>query len=128
LETERYRLPNGAEVTVPTLNETLRIKAFLVVKRNQVRDYLDVAALAAAAGIGRAGAVLAEIDSYYADQDPAEGTVAAQVAAQLADPTPKDSRTITQLAAYKGLTPRWRDWSQVQQVCGAVAGAMLTTH
>ncbi|MDR1151364.1 MAG: hypothetical protein LBK72_02605, partial [Bifidobacteriaceae bacterium] len=49
LETERYRLPDGADVTVPTMDETLRIKAFLVVKRNQVRDYLDVAALAAVA-------------------------------------------------------------------------------
>ena len=126
LETEVYRLPNGSEIVIPTLAETLRIKAFLAVKRNQVRDYLDIAALAATAGVERAGAVLAGIDAYYADQAPAEGTVAAQVAAQLADPQPKDSRATKQLAAYKGLAARWHDWRQVKQVCRAVAGAMLT--
>ncbi|MDR0592959.1 MAG: hypothetical protein LBG60_06830 [Bifidobacteriaceae bacterium] len=126
LETEVYRLPDGSEIVIPTLAETLRIKAFLAVKRNQVRDYLDIAALAATAGIEPAGAVLAGIDAYYSDQAPTEGTVAAQLAAQLADPQPKDSRTTKQLAAYKGLAVRWHDWRQVKQVCRAVAGAMLT--
>ncbi|MDR0627813.1 MAG: hypothetical protein LBG11_11280 [Bifidobacteriaceae bacterium] len=126
LEVQVYRLPDGAEIVIPTLAETLRIKAFLVVKRNQVRDYLDVAALAAALGIERAGLVLAGIDAYYADQAPAEGTVAAQVAAQLADPRPKDSRTAGRLAAYKGLAARWHDWGQVKLVCREVAAAMLT--
>jgi hypothetical protein len=125
LETERYLLPDGGEVTVPTIDETLRIKAFLVVKRNQVRDYLDVAALASQIGIGHAGAVLAAIDAYYADLAPDEGTVAAQVAAQLAEPAPKDSRTTTRLAGYKGLAARWHDWNQVKRVCRAVAAAML---
>jgi hypothetical protein len=126
LETERYRLPDGAEVTVPTMEETLRVKAFLVVKRNQVRDYLDVAALSATLGLGRAGEVLADIDAYYADQASDEGAVAAQVAAQLAEPAPKDSRTTTRLARYKGLAARWHDWNQVAHVCRAVAVAMLT--
>ncbi|MDR1189732.1 MAG: hypothetical protein LBK95_20145 [Bifidobacteriaceae bacterium] len=126
LETESYHLPDGSEVTVPTIEEALRIKAFLVVKRNQVRDYLDVAALAATMGIDRAGAALAGIDAYYADQAPEEGTVAAQVAAQLAEPAPKDARATTRLAAYKGLASRWHDWGQVKTVCRAVAAAMLT--
>ncbi|MDR1295582.1 MAG: hypothetical protein LBK59_11655 [Bifidobacteriaceae bacterium] len=126
LETERYRLPDGAEITVPTAAETLRIKAFLVVKRNQVRDYLDVAALSVTLGVARAGEVLADIDAYYADQVSTDGAVAAQVAAQLAEPAPKDSRITTRLAHYKGLAARWRDWNQVTQVCRAVATAMLT--
>ena len=92
-----------------------------MVKRNQVRDYLDVAALAVALGIERAGSVLAAIDAYYADQAPPEGTVAAQVAAQLADPRPKDSRTTRRLETYKGLAARWHDWEQVRLVCRAVA-------
>ncbi|MDR3106734.1 MAG: hypothetical protein LBU05_00835 [Bifidobacteriaceae bacterium] len=126
LETEVYRLPDGNGITIPTRAETLRVKAFLTVKRNQVRDYLDVAALAVTMGIERAGQVLAGIDAFYADQAPAEGTVAAQVAAQLADPRPKDSRTTARLSAYKGLARRWHDWGQVKLVCRAVAAAMLT--
>ena len=48
------KLPSGATVRVPTLAETLRVKAYLVVQRNQVRDYLDVAALADHAGVTEA--------------------------------------------------------------------------
>jgi hypothetical protein len=64
----KVELPSGAEVTVPTLEETLRIKAFLIVRRNQTRDYLDAAALSAVLGIERAAEVLSRIDDYYADQ------------------------------------------------------------
>lgn len=51
-------------MTVPTAEETLRIKAFLVVRRNQARDYLDLAALAEHIGIERAAAVLTGIDAH----------------------------------------------------------------
>ena len=46
LETVEIELPSGRTLRVPTADETLRVKAFLVVRRNQTRDYLDVAALA----------------------------------------------------------------------------------
>jgi len=125
LEVEHHTLSNGAVLTVPTLDETLRVKAFLVVKRNQTRDYLDVAALGADAGYSHAGQVLAHIDDYYADQAPSEGTVAAQVADQLANPQPKDISTTRHLGDYKGLVPQWSTWSQVQVACRLVAEAMI---
>src|SRR6056297_759438 len=53
LEVSEAPLPSGAVVRVPTLDEILRIKAFLVVRRNQARDYLDVAALAQRMGVHR---------------------------------------------------------------------------
>ncbi|MGH3069953.1 MAG: winged helix-turn-helix domain-containing protein [Streptosporangiaceae bacterium] len=45
----RWKLPKllfrpGTCSGVPTADETLRIKGYLVVRRNQVRDYIDVAA------------------------------------------------------------------------------------
>jgi hypothetical protein len=91
-----------------TPEETLRIKGYLVVRRNQVRDYLDVAALSDRYGIPRSAQVLARIDLYYADQrgPEAEG-VATQLARQLADPRPADQRTIRQLGSYKDLDARW---------------------
>lgn len=68
LETAQLRLPSGRSLRVPTAAETVRIKGFLVVRRNQTRDYLDVAALADRYGTGEAAGVLARIDDYYADQ------------------------------------------------------------
>ena len=46
LETVRMRCV-GKMVTVPTLAETLRIKAVLILKRNALREYVDVVALGA---------------------------------------------------------------------------------
>jgi len=121
LETERIRLPSGRSVTVPTADETLRIKAFLIVKRNQVRDYLDVAALSDRYGTSHAAAVLADLDAYYADQQRGDDAVAAQLVRQLSDPQPRDSRVIAQLSRYKGLSERWQRWDTVVDVCRDLA-------
>jgi len=64
LQTVQVRVPSGERVTVPTLAEALRVKAYLVVVRNQVRDYLDVAAMAERLGMAEAAAVLGGIDGY----------------------------------------------------------------
>jgi len=125
LEVSEAPLPSGAVVRVPTLDEILRIKAFLVVRRNQARDYLDVAALAQRMGVHRAAEVLAGIDAYYRDQLDSDDGVASQVARQLADPRPADRRTTGELARYKRLDARWHDWSSVVDVCAAVAQGML---
>lgn len=126
LETQRYDLPSGRQITVPTLAETLRIKAFLIVRRNQTRDYLDVAALAARYGIDDAADVLARIDDYYADDTKPAGArpVRDQLVRQLAEPEPRDARTTRQLAGYKGLKPRWHDWNDVIAACQALAAAI----
>jgi hypothetical protein len=125
LEVTEMRLPSGASVRVPTPDETLRIKAFLIVRRNQVRDYLDVAALADRYGIAHAAAVLANIDDFYADQHDGEGRgVASQVVRQLADPRPADTATIKDLSRYKGLDPRWHRWSDVVSACRQLAAAI----
>ena len=122
LETQEISLPSGNHVVAPTPEETIRIKAFLVVKRNQVRDYLDVAALADRYGVEKAARTLADIDRYYADEIRDGVPVATQVARQLAAPRPADKRT---LASYKGLDPRWQDWKAVTEICRAVAAHML---
>lgn len=125
LEVTRVPLPSGQVVTAPTPAETLRVKAFLVVRRNQTRDYLDVAAVASHLGIDRAAATLSRIDDYYADQRGSGDGMASQVARQLADPRPKDTTTTRNLVQYKNLAPRWHDWRSVVDVCRAVAGAMV---
>jgi hypothetical protein len=125
LETARVTLPSGRVLTVPTAEETLRIKGFLIVRRNQTRDYLDVAALADRYGIQRAASVLAGIDSFYADQHGGGRGVAAQLARQLADPRPKDASVTRELDAYQNLAARWTDWREVRSVCRQLAAEML---
>jgi len=125
LETERVTLPSGRTLTVPTLDETLRVKAFLIVRRNQTRDFLDVAALADRMGLDRAARVLVAIDAYYRDQRGEGDGVATQVARQMAEPRPRDARTTRELDRYKRLDARWHDWKAVVAVCGALADRML---
>jgi hypothetical protein len=43
LEVTEVALPSGHVLRVPAPDETLRIQGYLIVRRNQVRDYLDVA-------------------------------------------------------------------------------------
>jgi hypothetical protein len=126
LEVVEVLLPSGHSLRVPTPDEILRIKGYLVVRRNQVRDYLDVAALSELAGVSRAAEVLRHIDAYYADQrGPGSEGVATQLARQLAEPRPADGRTIKQLSRYKGLDARWADWKNVTSICHRVAVEMV---
>lgn len=127
LETARYELPDGQAVSVPTWGEALRIKGYLIVRRNQVRDYLDVAALADAGGLDEAAAVLAHIDDYYADQHESGDGVASQLARQLSEPQPADHRVTRELDHYKGLKDPWQNWHEVVQVCQDLAQRMLET-
>lgn len=125
LEVERVALPGGAEVTVPTIEEIFRIKAYLCLQRNQVRDFLDVAALARTLGVGAAAAVLAGIDDYYADRSGEAGSVLTGVVERLSAPSPRDSRATKQLPSYKRLDPAWHDWKDVVAACQALADATL---
>jgi hypothetical protein len=122
LEVTEVELPSGQRLRVPTPEEVLRIKGYLIVRRNQVRDFLDVAALSDRYGIPHSGQVLAGIDQYYTDQrGPDAQGVATQLARQLADPRPADQRTIRQLGGYKGLDARWAVWETVTAVCRSLA-------
>lgn len=130
LETVIVTLGPGLQLRVPTAEEVLRIKGFLIVKRNQVRDFLDVAALAERYGIARSAGVLRDIDAYYADQhleqasaDGPDG-VASQLVRQLAEPRPRDRATLRELPRYRGLAPHWHDWVAVTEVCLDLATAI----
>ncbi|TDD65965.1 hypothetical protein E1262_23565 [Jiangella aurantiaca] len=125
LETAEVVLESGRVLRVPTADETLRIKAFLIVRRNQTRDYLDVAALGDRYGVAYSGGILARIDEYYADQHGDGRGVAAQLVRQLGDPRPKDLSVTRQLGSYRNLASRWTDWREVQTVCRDLAAEIL---
>jgi hypothetical protein len=121
LETCEVNVGDGATVVAPTAPEALRVKAYLVVQRNVVRDYLDVAALADHLGEDAAVAALAGLDDYYADRSGEHGSVLTSLVAALADPAPRDADVIEELPRYKGLAERWHRWSDVVTACQELA-------
>jgi hypothetical protein len=124
VETAEYDLGEGRTVVVPTLEETLRIKAYLVVQRNAVRDYLDVVALVETLGLEGAVQVLRDIDTYYVDRSDTDESVLTTLILRLTTPEPKDPEVTTQLKNYKGLVPRWQEWGAVVEACHELAQSL----
>lgn len=104
----------GAELTIPTEAEILRIKGVLILRRNATRDYVDFAALADRMGEEAVATALGSFDRLYR-QDNGESSLQ-QLQVQLANALPFDLED-TELSEYKELAPRWHDWSAVKAVC-----------
>lgn len=121
LETVEIAVSADAVVVAPTEAEALRVKAYLVVQRNVVRDFLDVVALADHIGLDAAVGVLEDIDAYYADRSGEPSSVLTSLVIALADPSPRDVDVIDELPRYKGLEGRWHRWSDVVEACRALA-------
>lgn len=122
IEVEEMLAPNGKPLRVPTLPEIFRIKAFLIVDRGAVRDFLDVAGLATRLGIEHSVDILRGIDDYYQLRSHQKGDVLTALTLALANPKPVDAPVINELPRYKGLSPQWHDWSAVT---GALKGLAL---
>jgi hypothetical protein len=128
LETTVMRV-GDYDVTLPTLPETLRIKASLALGRNATRDYLDLAALASHIGIEAAGEALWRMDELYPQKNGDTWAVRTQLVMQLAAPAPYDLDRVN-LAEYKGVKPPLNQWSHVAAVCGKLSDCLLNacTH
>lgn len=117
LETMQLNTQYGV-LTLPTLPEMLRIKAWLIVRRNATRDYLDVAALSDRLGDEAAVQTLSKMDVLYPQ---ASGeSVLQQVMKQLVAPAPYDLDQVS-LHEYRALLPRWQAWDAVQAQCVKLA-------
>jgi hypothetical protein len=113
------------DVTLPTLPEVLRIKAFLCLDRNATRDYLDLAALASHLGIEASCAALWPMDQLYPQKNGDPWAVRTQLVMQLAAPPPYDLDTVN-LAEYKGVKPPFDQWSHVVEVCARLSDGLLS--
>lgn len=105
LETEEI-----AGLRVPTLAEMARVKAWLLVTRHTVRDYLDTMVLLERLGGDGAARALGPFDEIYRQESGASPL--AELAERLAAAAPRDLGDID-LATYRGLGPPWNDWQHV---------------
>ena len=112
----------GHAITIPTEAEILRIKGFLLLRRNATRDYVDFAALAFRLGDASTAAAFERFDRLY-PQESGESALQ-QMLAQLASPMPYDLEG-TVLSEYNQLEPRWHDWETIRAVCARAATAIF---
>lgn len=111
-------------IVVPTLPEMLRIKGWLVVTRNALRDYLDVCALADRIGEGVESA-FRDMERYYPQPADADPTLL-QLAKQLAEPLPYDmDENGPDLRHWRELASPWTDWSVVAAFCRQLAARLM---
>lgn len=95
---------------VPTLEEMARIKAWLLVTRNTVRDYLDTTVLLERLQEPRALEAVSSLDVLY--RQPSGASVRAELVERLASAHPGDLAQV-ELSSYKGLVAPWNDWRHV---------------
>lgn len=113
---------------VPTLPEMARIKAWLLVTRHTVRDYLDTVVLLCRLGDGAVDA-MRTLDALYPQQSGA--SVRAELVERLACAVPDDLGRV-ELRDYKGLIAPWNDWAHVagegRRLARALGAALLEAN
>lgn len=97
---------------VPTLAEMARIKAWLLVTRYTVRDYLDCVVLLERLGEEGGRAALSLLDKLYAQ--PTHASVRVELADRLAAAAPTDHAQVD-LNTYRSLIAPWNDWEHLQR-------------
>ena len=85
-ETTEILVQNGRRLRLPTIEEMLRIKTFLVIDRNATRDYLDVAALSHHIGLEKSAAALESMNELYAEFKDEAGDLLTAVVIKLTVP------------------------------------------
>ncbi len=115
------RTTQALGLVVPTLAETLRVKAFLLAERRATRDYLDFCALAKKAGEEATFSALAGLNLLY----PISGsqTMVSRLA-EACEGVPADFSAVD-LENYKGLISPFNDWNFVSAVCRQTGRQLL---
>ena len=113
-------------LVIPTVEESLRIKAFLLGKRKATRDYVDVAALSDMLGPEAALEALLPLNAVYPTKGKG-GLSALSQFASAAKETPADLDAIL-LSDYKGIRPPYDRWEHVHAACGALGKAAFSAE
>ncbi len=114
------------KIVVPTAEEMLRIKGWLALIRNALRDYIDLAALSFHLGEKGTIAALDTFNDCYKDiyrKD--EVLPLLQLARQLAEPVPYDLEDID-IENYKGIVQPWDTWENIKKQCEEISSWIAT--
>lgn len=122
LETTKISTTAG-DITIPTIEEMLRIKSWLIVSRNTTRDYIDTVALADALGGDRTTEALRSLDTLYPQEN--HSSVLQQLAKQMAQPCPYDQSP--DLGIYINLRSPYTDPAYLHQRLGTLAQEIAFT-
>jgi hypothetical protein len=121
LETTQYETPAGT-IRLPTLHEITRIKAYLIVRRNATRDFVDFVALAKKIetneGADNVIRALSSLDRLYPQEN--GSSVSLQLAKQLSEPKPHDLGN-ADLSVYRLIAQPWISWPAVIEAAGSWA-------
>jgi hypothetical protein len=116
LETEQLDVPGVGKVTIPTSDEMLRTKAWMISSRNAVRDYMDTVAIADLLGDSHSAQVLAGIGRYYPEVTREGQPPLKHILERLAlpEPTVPAGQTIqSELGKLDVLQSRYSDWDYI---------------
>lgn len=106
---------------IPTGAEMLRVKAFLLMERRAVRDFVDVAALGGKLDGAAALQALSWLNLVYPPRPPQ--TWATRFA-EACEAEPADLAKVS-LAAYRGLRTPFTDWPFIAGECRKLGRALL---
>lgn len=108
--------PDGP-LTVPTLEEMLRTKAYLLYSRNATRDFVDFAALSRLVPDVESVEALLPLDAVFAWDKQPSVLLGVIKALMRTEPSDLDARGFDTL---RWLLPQHGSWDQVQERCRAI--------
>jgi len=108
-------------LVVPTYNEMLVTKAFLLSERNYTRDYVDFAELAALSTVPAVVEALAQIDIKFAWEKQPSVLLNVLKSILAAEPADRDTHGFD---TFRWLSPRLKSWEDVRQKCSDVGAAL----
>ena len=107
---------------IPTLEEMIRIKGYLIVKRNTTRDFIDFIALSDHIGVTKTLRALESLDRFYPQET--DYTMSQQLMVQLAHPKPWDLSK-TDLSGYRAIAEPYTNWEIIKQRTSILAQKIL---
>lgn len=123
LEIQTIETPSG-KLIVPTVEELLRIKAFLTYDRNTTRDFVDFAELSTLFEIHECGRILIDLDERFGWEK--QPSIIVQVAKKLLMPLPYDfDDPKSGFAELRFIEPRLKTWNHIAERCHEI-GENLT--
>jgi len=110
-------------IRVPVIGEMLRIKAWMVLTGNAMRDYIGFTALFTEVGDSGFAEALGRFDSFYPQAEDAEPS-ALQLVRMLCEPMPYDLND-DGLAQYDQLSSPLTSWRSISARCATASGILF---